>query len=130
MEIQTTLIVIALSIFGAVPTVCTVFLLLQKEMKNHRRNSAVKLFAVLNFLLAGTNIIIACSAYKGFLSQPSITVMADMAMLLACPWLLTMPSSVMGCLNSGFMKVAKAHLLCFLLAGCYFFLTETLHIII
>lgn len=130
MKIQTTLIVIILSILGAVPTACTVFLLLQKKMQNRRRNSAVKIFATLNFLLAGTNIIIAYSAYKEFLSQPSRDVMACMAMLLICPWMLTMPSSVMGCLNSGFVKTAKAHLLCFLLAGCYFFLIETLHIII
>lgn len=130
MKIQIVLLITVLSLSGTVPTVCTVFFLLQKKMKNHRRNSAVKLFAVLNFLLAGTNIIIAYSAYKGFLSQPSITVMADMTMLLVCPWLLTMPSSVMSCLNSGFMKAAKTHLLCFLLVGCYFFLAETLHIVI
>jgi hypothetical protein len=130
MEIQTTLIVIALSLSGTVPTACTIFLFLQKKMKKCRKSSTVKLFAMLNFLLAGTNIIIAYSAYAGLLSQPSKTVIADMEMLIVGPWLLTMPSSVMNCLDSGFVKIAKAHLLCFLLAGCYFFLIETLHIII
>ena len=130
MEIHTTLIVIALSLSGTVPTARTIFLFLQKKMKKCRRSSTVKLFAMLNFLLAGTNIIIAYSAYAGLFSQSSKTVIADMEILIVGPWLLTMPSSVMNCLDSGFVKIAKAHLLSFLLIGCYFFLIETLHIII